>query len=266
MGLNVLIGWGEIAALSKAEGLLPYAFGNGPATAGGAVAKIEATAGGATARAEASTASAAAETVEASSGRTIANTESKNGITVANTADDLAKGATTPKSPFLNIDEILPNQNTRVFTEAEVRALGNENKGLVYVTESPRGPSAAQEFQAGTSGSFSDLATQKQAVPALRFDNPNPNGVNYVKFDGIEKAVDGSNILLIDAKTKLAIWSPSTQSSVLDTLRRVDAALAQNPGFKVVYEFPNAKVAAEAQKFIQTTPYTNTVTIRVRNK
>jgi len=92
------------------------------------------------------------------------------------------------------------------------------------------------------------------------------NGVSFIKFDGIEKAADGSTILLIDAKTKLAIWSPSTQQSVENTLRRVEAALIQNPGYKVVYEFPNAKMMVQAWEFIKKSPYANVVTVRTRQK
>ncbi|MDT3723276.1 hypothetical protein, partial [Pseudomonas oryzihabitans] len=68
----------------------------------------------------------------------------------------------------------------------------------------------------------------------MRYDNPNSNGINFIKFDGVEAGADGSSLLLIDAKTKLAIWSSSTQSSVLETLNRVRAALQQNPEYKVV--------------------------------
>ncbi|MCK4125781.1 hypothetical protein HFK83_25995, partial [Ralstonia pseudosolanacearum] len=169
-----------------------------------------------------------------------------------------------PTTRAANPADLLPNTSTRVLTETEARNLGGQNQGLIYVTETPRGGTAAQEFQAGTPGAFSDLATGKPAVPALRYDNPNTNGVNFVKFDGIEKAADGTNVLLIDAKTKLATWSSSTQASVVDTLKRVEAALAQNPGYKVVYEFPNDKVARQAAEFIRNTPYPNVVSIRVR--
>lgn len=57
--------------------------------------------------------------------------------------------------------------------------------------------------------------------------------------------------MLIDEKTKLAIWRPSTQKSVLDTLQRVKSAVDQNPGYKVAYEFPNQKVEAQAKAFIR---------------
>ena len=142
--------------------------------------------------------------------------------------------------------------------------MGGENKGLIYVAEGPKGKPAAQDFQAGTNGAFTDLATGKGGVPALRYTNPNEKGVNFVKFDGIETAVDGSTVMLIDAKTKLAIWSPSTQKSVLDTLQRVKSAVDQNPGYKVLYEFPNQKVEAQAKAFIRSNGFDNIVSTRTR--
>ena len=184
-----------------------------------------------------------------------------NGKVVENTGE-YSVGA---KGPGSKADDLLPNLNTRVLTETEARALGGENKGLIYVAEGPKGKPAAQDFQAGTNGAFTDLATGKGAVPALRYTNPNEKGVNFVKFDGIEKAADGSSVMLIDAKTKLAIWSPSTQKSVMDTLQRVKSAVEQNPGFKVVYEFPNQKVEAQARAFIRSSGFDNIVSTRTRN-
>lgn len=109
------------------------------------------------------------------------------------------------------------------------------------------------------------MASEKPAVPALRYTNPNERGVDFIKFDGIE-AVGNEKILLIDAKTKLAIWSPSTQREVLSTMGRVRSALEQNPGFKVVYEFPNEKVAAEARFFIRQNGMDDVISVRTRNQ
>ena len=169
------------------------------------------------------------------------------------------------KGPAINVSDLMPNLSTRVLTETEARALSGENKGLIYVAEGPKGKAAAQDFQAGTNGAFSDLATGKGAVPALRYTNSNEKGVNFVKFDGIEPQADGSSSMLIDAKTKLAIWSPATQKSVLETLGRVKSAIQQNPGYKVVYEFPNEKVAFQAREFIKVNGFDDIVTTRVRN-
>ncbi|MGV3346951.1 hypothetical protein ACGVWS_14845 [Enterobacteriaceae bacterium LUAb1] len=159
---------------------------------------------------------------------------------------------------------LLPHRDTRVLTEKEARALGGENKGLIYVAEGPRGKQTAQDFQAGTAGAFSDLASGKQGVPALRYNNSNAKGVNFVKFDGIELNANGQTVLLIDAKTKLAIWSESTRREVIKTLRRVELALQQNPEYKVVYEFPDAKTRAQAQNFLESNQLGYIVTARIR--
>lgn len=70
--------------------------------------------------------------------------------------------------------------------------------------------------------------------------------------------------MLIDAKAKLSVWSPSTQKSVLDTLQRVKSAVDQNPGYKVVYEFPNQKVEAQAKAFIRSNGFDSIVSARTR--
>jgi filamentous hemagglutinin len=69
------------------------------------------------------------------------------------------------------VDDLLPNLNTRVLTETEARALDGENKSSIYVAEDPKGEPAAQEFQASANGPFTDLATGKGGMPALRFTN-----------------------------------------------------------------------------------------------
>ncbi|WP_141749482.1 hypothetical protein [Duganella phyllosphaerae] len=134
-----------------------------------------------------------------------------------------------------------------------------------YVEEGPKGKPAAQDFQAGTNSEFSDLATGKGAVPALRYTNSNEKGLNFVKFDGIEAGADGSSVMQIDAKTKLAIWSPSAEESVLKTLRCLKSSIEQNPGNKVVYDFPSEKVALQAREFIEVNGFDDIVTTKVRN-
>ncbi|WP_160165266.1 hypothetical protein [Xanthomonas phaseoli] len=137
---------------------------------------------------------------------------------------------------------------------------------MIYVLEGPKGKQNAQDFQAGTAGAFSDVESGKLGVPALRYTNPNEKGLNFIKFDGIEKGSGGESILLIDAKRKLAIWNDSAQNSVIDTLQRVKSAVQQNPGYKVVYEFPNAQVEMEARAFIKERGYNDIVSTRVRGQ
>lgn len=177
----------------------------------------------------------------------------------ANTVE-IAGGNKNPTSDFPG----LPSSGSiKILTETEARNLSGANEGLIYIAESPRGLQSAQNFQAGTSGAFSEVASEKMVVPALRYTNDVTSGLNYIKFDGIEQTAHGAN-LLIDAKTKLAIWSDATQASVASTLSRVDKALRDNPGFTVVYEFPNTKVAQQAADFINARGFGDVVKVRVR--
>ena len=177
----------------------------------------------------------------------------------ANTVDV----AGSNKNPSSGVPGLASSGSIKILTETEARSLSGANEGLIYIAESPRGLQSAQSFQAGTAGAFSDVASEKMVVPALRYTNYVTSGLNYIKFDGIEQTAQGTT-LLIDAKTKLAIWSDATQASVASTLSRVDKALRDNPGFTVVYEFPNAKVAQQATEFINARGFGDVVKVRVR--
>ncbi|MGF2040641.1 MAG: hypothetical protein RMZ43_036030 [Nostoc sp. CmiVER01] len=111
---------------------------------------------------------------------------------------------------------------------------------------------------------MSDIATRKGVVPALRYDNGNPKGRNYIRFDGIEKGADGSSTLLIDAKKQLPLWSEGAKRDLLDSLDRVKTAVEQNPGYKVMYEFPNEKAAQAAKEFLTVNKLDKVVSVRVR--
>ncbi|MGF1911901.1 hypothetical protein L4C38_21070 [Vibrio kasasachensis] len=129
-----------------------------------------------------------------------------------------------------------------------------QNNGLIFVQE-PQGNFDKNfvQFESGTKGAFSDISSKRKAVPAIRFDNPNPRGNNFVKFDGIED--DGTT--LIDRKTALTTFDKQLQS-----LQRVSNALKQNPGFKGVFEFPNQKAADKAMDILIRENITN-ITVRV---
>lgn len=130
-----------------------------------------------------------------------------------------------------------------VLTIKDARKHEGENKGLIFVQE-PQGDFSKPfvKFEAGTTGAFSYVLSQRKAVPAIRFDNPNPNGDNFVKFDGVED-VDG--ITLIDLKTALTSFDKQIQS-----VQRVSNALKQNPGIKAVFEFPSQKAADRATNIL----------------
>jgi hypothetical protein len=147
---------------------------------------------------------------------------------------------------------------------------GAADRGLIFVSENlgepSRGQVAARNFEAATEGAYSDVATQQRQVPALRYTNPNPNGAPYVKFDGFRRLDDGT-IELIDAKTRLVPYStvdgPVATKSVADGLTRQRVALAQNPGYTGVLEFPTQAAADEANVVLRRLKIEN-IGVRVR--
>ena len=155
-----------------------------------------------------------------------------------------------PRSPLGNLDDILPNPNTRVLSGTEANALNTPNRGVIYVQENSSMSQAARDFQSGCTGAFCDPVSGRDAAPALRFDNNVTNGNNYIRFDGIERSADGQGIVLIDRKLKLADFNDGARRSTEQTFERVAAAVRQNPGYQVVYEFPNAATRRAADIFI----------------
>jgi filamentous hemagglutinin len=125
---------------------------------------------------------------------------------------------------------------------------------VIYVQENASMSPAARDFQAGCTGAFCDAATGRSAAPALRYDNTVTNGRNYIRFDGIERSADGQGIVLIDRKLKLADFNQGAIRSTEQTFARVAAAVRQNPGYQVVYEFPNAATRRAADIFIAARP------------
>ena len=83
--------------------------------------------------------------------------------------------------------------------------VAGSNRGPVFVPENLRPPASpamreACRDQAQTAGSSTDPVTgQSPRTPALRYDNPNPNGESIVRWDGPRVLPDGT-IELVDAK------------------------------------------------------------------
>ncbi|WP_338994441.1 hemagglutinin repeat-containing protein [Fusobacterium polymorphum] len=158
----------------------------------------------------------------------------------------------------------------KVYTAKELNQMGRKkggspNRGVEYIYESPAGKVNAQEFQWGTSGSMMQNTPvgKKNVVPALRYDNPNTEGMNFIKFDGIE--VENGVTCLIDAKRNVPYWNKGGMETVKGTLDRIKVAKSQNPGIRVVYEFPNEKAAGYFRKWINNNNgYDGIVEIRVR--
>lgn len=154
-----------------------------------------------------------------------------------------------------------------LYTVGEANRLPGSKNGLIAVLEpTGTGNPAAAAYQAGTAGAVSDLATGKQIVPALRYNNSNPRGMDFVKFDGYEVLPDGQTMLMIDSKVRLPLWSEATQGKMIETMQRVKEALDQNPGFRVVYEFPDEASRREASRFIQQQGFDKVIGTRVRGQ
>ena len=161
-------------------------------------------------------------------------------------------------------------EGRKTYTAKELNQMGrvkggSPNRGVEYVYESPAGKQKAQEFQWGTEHSMmqNTPAGKKNVVPVLRYDNPNTRGMNFIKFDGIE--VENGVTYLIDAKTDVPYWSKSGMEKIKGTLGRISEAKKQNPGIKVIYEFPNETAAGHLRSWIDKNNfYDGIVEIRVR--
>jgi hypothetical protein len=149
---------------------------------------------------------------------------------------------------------VLPNPDALSFVP--------ENSG---VAQSPAGQ-VWRDYQAQTVGADTDPLTGQSNVPALQFDNPNPNGNPYVKWDGYQQLPDGTTEL-IDAKTAISPFStadgPFVPQSTLDQLVNKSAALDQNPGYTGVIEVPTEQAAADAQAALDNLGIDN-IDVRVR--
>jgi hypothetical protein len=103
-------------------------------------------------------------------------------------------------------------------------------------------------------------------VPALRYDNPNPRGAPYVKFDGYRRLENGK-IELIDANTRIVPFEtadgPYISKGIKEGLARQSAALKQNPGYVGVIELPTEAAAEEARLVLNELKIEN-ISIRVR--
>ncbi len=106
-------------------------------------------------------------------------------------------------------------------------------------------------------------AGKKNVVPVLRYDNSNTRGMNFIKFDGIE--VENGVTCLIDSKTNIPYWNKGGMKTVRKTLERISEAKKQNPGIRVIYEFPNETAAGHLRDWIKNNPkFNGIVEIKVR--
>ena len=143
--------------------------------------------------------------------------------------------------------------------------------GVISVPESLGQPTsasqqAAQDYEAQTPGATTDPATGQKMVPALIYQNPNPNGRPYVKWDGSQVLPDRTTEL-IDSKTGIVPYStdngPIITSSVQTTLLNKSTALSQNPGYTGVIDLPTTAAANKAQSVLDQLGIEN-ISVRIR--
>ncbi|HEY1411279.1 MAG TPA: hypothetical protein VGF36_04020, partial [Rhodopila sp.] len=96
-------------------------------------------------------------------------------LDAATTVEDAAPALTDATAATAPIQ---PDPNALTFVP--------ENAG---VAQTPAGQ-AWRDYQSQTLGSDMDPLTGQSNVPALQFDNPNPNGNPYVKWDGYQSLPD----------------------------------------------------------------------------
>lgn len=167
------------------------------------------------------------------------------------------------------VDEVSQVLGSRpALSIAQARALPQPHRGVILVREPPLPPTAsaarrvAADFESGTHGTLSDPATRERIVPAIRFDNPNPAGSNFVKLDGLESATR-----LIDAKTRLLVINQRTGQFIPQSgdLLRLSEAARQNANLEVILEFPNQAALAQARQILARLRITN-ITLRLRGQ
>ena len=171
----------------------------------------------------------------------------------------------------LNKNKDLYYDGRKIYTAKEVNRMGKgadsvSKKGIEYILEPiPTKNINAQNFQSKTAGAkvITDNGVDKNLVPVLLYENRNKRGRNFIKFDGIE--VEGGVTSLIDAKTDVPYWSKAGMEKIKGTLGRISEAKKQNPGIKVIYEFPNETAAGHLRSWIDKNNfYDGIVEIRVR--
>jgi hypothetical protein len=157
------------------------------------------------------------------------------------------------------------------YARGNQRSKRNPN-ALTFVSENlgvprNRAQAIARDYESGATGAFSDILSRKRVVPALKFNNPNPRGAAFVKFDGFQQ-LDGGVMELIDRKTRVVPFSthqgPFISPSVRDGLTRKSLAISQNPGYRAVLEFPTAAARREAQQVLRQLGITN-ISTRISN-
>jgi hypothetical protein len=163
----------------------------------------------------------------------------------------------------LDWDSVLLDAQRYPHTEAGIRKMNGEARGVVFIDEWPIDNEVARKFQEEASGAVFHIDTKRQLVPGLAYKNPNERGVHVVKFDSYEISSDGATLFMKDQKTKLVLNKRSIKE-LQNRFGRIRSALEQNPGIKVLYEFPDEKTKDAAANFIQRCGCSDIISARVR--
>jgi hypothetical protein len=123
--------------------------------------------------------------------------------------------------------------------------------------------SPAEAFEDSLVGAASDVASGRRIVPALQFTPPKSSQNPYVRLDGLEP--DTSNVL-IDRKLSIVRFPTRSGPMIPDAtrIREVSEALRQNPGHRIIYEFPTSESARNARRILREIGVSN-IEIRVAN-
>ena len=84
-----------------------------------------------------------------------------------------------------------------------------------------------------------EIAVEAVAVPAARYENPNPNGPHYQMFDGFEGDVG----LVVELGMRPEACNPGTLRVLRNLELRVAAAIKTNPQFGACYRFANPETS-----------------------
>ena len=128
-------------------------------------------------------------------------------------------------------------ESTDILTESvegnvKASTTASANRGTGTTLEHPNPAKKSSIYENHAEGSFSDISTKKKTVPTLKYDNPNPNGRDYIKFDGTDGPMS-----FVDRKLNVTRFPKS-----LTQVTRAGEALKQNPGATLRYEVPVNKV------------------------
>ncbi len=109
---------------------------------------------------------------------------------------------------------------------------------LLSVSEKSDGRKAWVKFEKGAANA------EKNTAYGLKYENLNPRGRNYVKFDGYEATKSGKVTSMIDRKTNIFFTDKAIQQA-----QRQSRALSQND-LKGIWEVPNQAAKKLAEKLL----------------